>query len=290
MKEFIKKVPTSSIILTIFAVVLVIWGIQQLSVTKSGAIFKDAVNVESSEYNNENEGGYICVNGKVNVNKAPVDSLTGITADGVILKRVVEMYQYTISDSDTVVKEYLPYQEQNIEGKSGESYENPLFPEDLTSAVIVSDASVGEYKLGNQFLSALETAENTYISKGCVFVDYEGELPEFENNHGIKSAEGCYTNQKSDTPEIGDLRIVYQYMPKENLPEIAFFGVQKDGFIGAEGEGYMSDTMKTAEEMKEGIYGDFSNAGKGMFLLALIFEGIAVFGYFRKNKKEGGAV
>lgn len=289
MRNFIKKVPTSSIVLMILVVLFTSWGIYQFSLSKGSSIFTDAVVPEDGHYLSENEGKYVCISGKPVSQGKITDPLTGVTVEGLILRRNVYMYQYEI-ENDTVMKEYLPYQQENIEGDGGEKYENPEFPEDLDNAVIIGDAVVGEYRVNKRFLSELNSEsfsdEDAYVFKGI-------KLPVFDNKYGLKPTTEGYKNQTKEKPQIGDIKIVYDYLPSENVEDITFFGIQKDGYIGTDSKNdicYMSGNSENPIETANLAFSEHAETAKGMLVIAAILAASSIIIYFSKNKKQNGGI
>ncbi len=290
VKNFIKKVPTASIVLVIIAAFFLISGICQQRLSKGADYFTDAIDVENCEYKTENDGKYVCISGTPKMDKASVDPVTGVTAKGFLLCRKVEMYQYILED-DAVYKRFSTVQEKNIKGRNGEKYENPAFPEELSSAVILGEASMGEFKLGQRYLRTLAEADKGYLTGDYSFVDVK-ELPYYKNDKGFKTIAGkYYTNSNSSEWKIGDIRISYTYLPEDSFKNLTVFGMQKNGYIGDgddESTGYITDTLTSSREISDSLFSQSSSAAQGLFILTGILTAAAVIVYFVRNKKKGG--
>lgn len=292
MRDFIKKIPTSSIVLTILAVLLAVWGGYQLTLSRGADVYRNAVKIENGQYLSENEGKYVCVSGKPVMSDDLEDALTGVKTDGFVLKRNVEMYQYYI-ESDTVQTDYFTYQRQNIQGDGGEEYNNPVFPEELQSVEIIGDVSLGGYKINQRYLYTL--AGGTGFFGGTDFMtQMKGEFPEFENSFGLKPTKNGYSNGSAE-PKVGDIRITYEYIPADRLNSLALFGVQKNGFIGTDSENdrcYMAYSVQDMEKEIDEAYGSYGSAANGMFIIMSVLLIAAVLIFFSKNRKlnGGGAV
>lgn len=285
VKDFIKKVPTSSIVLLIVAVFFASWGIYQMSLYKPSELIENAVQPAKGEYLSENEGKYVCVSGKPVLTKAPSDPLTGVEAKGLLLVRTAEMYQYVIQ-SDTVVKKFSPIQQENILGDGGEEYDNPAFPEKLQSAVFIGEAKLGGFEIAQKFLAGM--GENSqFLTKEHKYKEVNS-LPE-TNSNNLSVKGGYYTDGNPDSPQIGDIRIRYSYLPASSFDMLTLFGIQKNGAIGTddnEEKNFMSDTLKNKDEISDSIFKGYRNTAIVMFFITGGLVSAAAAVYFVKNRKK----
>lgn len=287
MKEFIKKLPTVSIIFLIFAIISFIWGADQFRVSKENSSIS-IVSVDENSDLTENEGKNVCTSGKPVVVSNPVDTLTGVSADGYVLVRTVEMYQYNIQN-DTVYKMFLEYQNDNIEGKNGELYENPVFPDNIKNAVFFADAKLENtgIRISESYLDAL------YNKESMVSDAVSCEKLENITVQGYKDCgDGYFTKADSQNWQIGDIRITYKYIPADSIESITICGMMKNGSITPENAAVscVCDSVKSAQDIQSLIKGDYDTAAKGLVFFGVVEVLIAVAAYFisasKQNKKE----
>lgn len=290
MKKTLGKIPAPTLVLSVLSVMFIILGF----IYSKGANYSDtiteAVNITDGIMDPSLEGQFVCVSGKPELKKAPVDPLTGVKADCFALVRTVEMYQYYIGSDDEVYKKYIPYQQENIKGKHGEEHINPEFPSDLLSSVTAGEVYIGDYQIGEEFLAAVNS-DYTYFTK-----DYDEycpvNLPAFKNSYGFRSTEdGYYTNEKDGNAELGDLRISYSYLRASDIGEMTVFGILRDGKIIQSEDmcGVMTDKITDPEEMTALIKGDSIDNPLGMWFTATVLMIIAavIFIVRRKNERKG---
>ena len=143
------KLPGGTWFFGILAIICILWGGYKFPQENGDAIVKNAVAVENGVTSASNDGRIIFASGKPVVKENPVDTLNGVSAEGLILIREVEMYQYYIDD-DTVYQDFISDQKKNIGGRGGETYENPDFPDKYCSAVIGGEVYIdgGNLRIG----------------------------------------------------------------------------------------------------------------------------------------------
>lgn len=286
-------IPTATIILFIVAIMLAVWGGYQSKVADSADFIDNAVFVQGGASNSENDGKYVCVPGKLTVNKAPSDPLTGISANGIALVRDVEMYQYFIKD-DMVYKHFSSAQEKNIVGDKGERFNNPVFPADYSQSVFLAETAIngGELIVGSQYINELTLYNNmtqkTFERVDVNLSDYADKLP------GFKLVDGYFCNGDLDNPKIGDLRIKYTYIPAENVGEVTLFGIQKNSIVGGvdEGKSYIVASATDVAGLKESLYKSHEDTASGLtgaaFICAVV--GVIILAVrIKKIKKEEGS-
>lgn len=290
MKDFIRKVPTSSIVLVILTVFFVLWGVYQHSLAKGAEIFDNAVQLSKCEYSSENEGKFVCMNGRPELVKKSADPATGVEADGFVLIRNVEMYQYII-ESDKVIKDFSSAQKENITGDGGEKYENPAFPEELQNAVFIGEAKLGEFEISPKFLVTM-AEENPFMTKEYEYKEIDN-LPDLKGKMNLKVSDGYYTDGDPENPQIGDIRVSYSYLPVSEIDSLTLFGVQQNGAVGtesAEDNSFMSDTLKNKNEISDFLFKEYKDAADGMFIIAGGLIIAAVIVYYCRNKKSRSEV
>lgn len=287
MKKIILKLPTATIVLIILAIFFGIWGADQMIANnRAGEVV--IVAVDDGNALSENEGENILTTGKLSVLEAPVDNKTGVTVDGLVLVRTVEMYQYYTFD-DSVYRGFSAIQRDDIEGEKGEKYINPDFPDECKNALFFSNATIGNGGLvvDESLLEALyrksSLVENSVDKVDIENLEIEGFKP---------CGEGYYTstNANADDWQIGDIRIKYSYIPEDSLNNVTVVGLQQDGKI-IPSESYIScisDSEKTVDDIVSQFTGDYKQGmktcwGIGGVLLAV---GIVIAILKRKVNKE----
>lgn len=287
MKKILGKFPAPSMVLAVLSVMFIILGFVYTKGANYSDTIKEAVNITDGVMDSSLEGKFICVSGKPELKKSPVDPLTGVKADCFALVRTAEMYQYYIGSDDEVYKKYISYQQENIKGKHGELHENPEFPPDLKNAVITGDVFIGDYQIGEEFLAAISSDYKYFTKEYDEY--YPLQLPDFKNEYGLKKTEdGCYSTKKGDTSELGDINISYSYLRAADLEEMTVFGVLRDGKIIQSDDlsGVMTDKITDPEEMTELIKGDSVDNPLGMWFTAAILMIISVVVFFSRRRKE----
>lgn len=288
MKKFsLKTVPTASIILTIIFIMLLIWGFFMNNVSKNAEAYNDVVTVQNGITTQDNEGKYICATGKLTSDSVLTDNLTGVAVEGIMLRRNVDMYQYS-TDGDVVVKKFLSYQEKNIKGRGGEKYENPTFPKDLQSETVYADVSVdgGNFTLSPHYLYSL-TSSYPLMDKQISPVKVPIKT-EIKNTDNFKlQSDGSLSNGDTSNPKIGDIRITYEYLPADAVPSITLIGKQTGSTVGENDEfAIMSDKCSNAQELVKLLVDDSQQTAKSMFIMAFVMLAIAVLVYIIKAKKR----
>lgn len=285
MKEFLRKVPTASINLTLFAVFFIIWSILAGSAPPvDDGILRAVPLTKGSEIPAD---APVYVSGVPEYTGVPADPLTGFSLDCLVLKREVEMYQYYIYD-DTVYKGFSTTPHENITGK--QSYTNPTFPEEISNAVFFSSATLNGMELDNAYLLTLFKAEKPCIEKNYT-VNYEGTLPESDNGLGLKVYESCYQSGDPAVPSIGDIRVTYRYIPKDAVPGVTVFCHVEDGKLLHDdtAETLITDMDVTPERAYEEFLPQQDDPAPGLLLMAGILLVVAVIVYRKENKGKTGA-
>lgn len=286
MKKFFKTLPNVTIILLVFSFISFIWGSDQKRLSGN---FRNLEIVDLSESGNiaDAEGKTVFVADTLKLEEYPKDTEMGVTAEGYVLIRTVEMYQYILTN-DSVYKEFASYKGRNIEGRNREKYINPEFNCEVSSAVFFGKA-VLENKgvvLNESYLNAFHTGDYTKVETVKTY-----PLDNLNLNGYKNCGEGYYTKANPDKWEIGDIRIKYTYIPESELKEISIFGVVKDGNIVPEDAPFaaVSNATQTVDGMlTANASTDHSSAANGLFVMGIIEIGIAVIAYvvsFIRKKK-----
>lgn len=282
------KLPKLTFFFGVLAIIIFIWACAEIPKESEGKFIDSAVEVENGAVLPENEGATVFVSGKPALIKAPVDEMTGVTADGFILVRNVEMYQYYIED-DAVYKDFIDHQVMNIEGRSGEKYDNYAFPDGLENAVILGEAGIegGELKIGEDYLYTLSDSYR-YFSSSHDTIPVEN-LPSVA---GFTLRDGYYYSGSPSDYELGDIRIKYEYLPVDSLREITLLGRQNGDTIGGTEnteDACMTDSICDKTGFAEAIGVRKTGLSKKLFITAAIFAAVAVAAYFIIRGKRGKA-
>ena len=202
-------------IILFFASFILLWWNEGNSVRliqKEDFINKNAIVINSSTINRNNDMKLIATNGRVYSDENLSDSL--VTVDKALnLARTVEMYQWVEKKqtkeqraSDGGITKTITYSyekkwdktEHNSDGYKKSGYSNPKFTfksKDLTA----NEAKMGEFKLNrNQILriGGYRNIENLEPMENFKIID----------NYYYKGNDYSF-------PEVGDIRISYKYVP-----------------------------------------------------------------------------
>ena len=214
------------LILFLLSFVILWWneGNNVAQIYKANFMAKNAVEISADQINRENDDKLIQVSGKALTNAALTDNIITIP-NAFALKRTVEMYQWE-EDVDTESKDELGggttetktytykkvWSETPIDSddfkKTG--YNNPKFP--IVSEEYYAPAgTLGEFKLTTKQANAMsEYSEFTDLPQRLEYKVYEGTY---------------YKGYNPQSPNIGDIRISYEYVPSG--VNISIIGKQK---------------------------------------------------------------
>lgn len=272
MDKILERVPKITIIFGILAVIFFVWGTDQGKIANS--IQLDLTKVDSCEIIPENEGIPILVNGRINVVNAPVDRATGITCNGLLLVRNVEMYQYYIS-GDEVYKGFKGYQVSDISGKHKEKYNNPDFPEDFKREIYIATATIGDngMVIDENYLSA--------IYKGASFIESPAEAKILDNIDlpgFVSCGDGYYTNADPDDFKIGDIRVRYEYIEPQQNQEYTISGVQNGDMITYDEAAFsgIADKVLDVNEYAKSQGTEHTKSRKNFYIAAGALGGIGI--------------
>ncbi len=286
MKKALAKIPASVIILVSLAIVLLLFAAYIKAVNKAdNPSFPEVTVITDGNTSADNDGKMIFAVGKPVTAKPARDDFSGVTSPGFILRRTVEMYQYT-TDGQSVYTEFRDKQISNIRG-SGAEYDNPVFPENLTNAYFFGEATLG----GNLKLS--ESTLYTIAEAYCEFRDFS-EYKKFDNSLGIKPGNGSYYIGKDpENPEIGDVRITYSYLPSDFEYKFTLIGKQENmTFCAADDEAnsIILHEEITPEQYYYELAGKPDDTARGLVIAAVILLIIAAVVFtvkYFKNSKGG---
>lgn len=281
MKKLFSKLPTATVVLLVISIIFFVWGGYQNKLSNAVENTLDVVPYSEQESSPDKN---VLVNDTLSLVNAPVDPLTNISAsEGYVLVRSVEMYQYFI-ESDTVYMQFFSSQQQNISGLNGEEYINPVFPDTIKNTVFLGDVKLKSTGLDLAPEYVLTFASDTVANRLYKYFDADYSLESLVIERGLPIEGytlwdiGYYTGD-TESPQIGDLRVVYYYLPCDSVKELTLIGkVNGNTFGGAEendGE-VMTDKTISVDGMKEVFYGDYGSTAKAMLVIALVCLIIAI--------------
>ena len=233
---------------------------------------KNYVDVSISPIDSANEGKLVALTGKMTIeDSALVDEVFNVEIKSAKLKRVVEMYQWTETQSEEEGKTTYSYEKKWSEGRIDSSEFNESAKHSNPSIEFEStEYKANNIKLGDFSLSSKQI--NQLPASDALRLDSEKTYKEGYTVNGL-----YLTNAKSmDNPEIGDIRIKFLYA---NYEDISILAVQKgNSFVD-----YISKVGKHTNKVLTGTYdgkGIITNIEEGNnFLkwLLRIVGAIAIF-------------
>lgn len=209
---------------------------------------KNYIQVKSDTINEKNEGKLVATKGKLDLNEASelVDSKFGISAKAAKMVRTVEMYQWKeeceTDDNDKKNCSYEKSWESTIidssEFEEG-NHDNPSNMPYDTEVFLASNVRMGAYLLPDELVRQLS----------CDKKKNNGDLVSQYNNsvESIKVDGNYLTDVKDNSPEIGNIRISYQYIDSGSVSVLA---VQTDDTF----EAYTSKNGKDVYKILKGNY------------------------------------
>ncbi len=286
MRGFVKKIPTAALILLILGVFFLIWGTYQNIPGGNKSSVLNAPLITKNDLTADTSGGVI-VSGTPEILSKPTDPLTGVTADGLVLVRTVEMYQYVI-ENDEIFMQFSEKQEENIKGRNGEKYTNPSFPEELRSAVFTGKAAINGVTLGDGCYFALTEDIGCFDTEN-IFIRYT-DLKEYKNDMELLPREdGTYSNSVKGERNVGDIRVSYTYLPVNADDVYTFFGNINGGILGDKDGVFVFGGELTAEEIYEKAFAEHDNTSSGLYLFgaaALVIAAVLTAVSVKNNKKR----
>ena len=240
----------------------------------------DVVAADFEHVNPSYEGKLVGVSGKLTAEGTLSDDLIGVGRRTVMLRRVVETYQWFQSCDDAC--EYVKtWHEGLIDSKDfGANHVNPTEQKYESQDFIASDQKFGAYTLPKVLIQKL--SYDTTLGPDEISEVYHGDLKVF-NEYLTNSID-------PSNPAIGDFRISYQYVKDKTITVIA----QQKGDSFAE---FRSSSKETFFEVDEGsetaeeFINRFAQNNKGVnWILAgigvilIIFGGALVYNSLKGKK------
>ena len=205
--------------------IAVLWSNEGRTVKTQKAINyakKNYIDVSSAKINSANDGKIVATKGKMSIEEAtvPSDPVFGISIKSAKLVRNVEMYQWKETcETDNNDKKNCTYEkvweDDLIDStefeKSG--YTNPSDMPYENETVIAENVKLGEYILPEELIDSLKC--NRKVGADILAKDYQNTVD------GVKAVDRYLTTQKGEEPEIGDIRVSFEYLTEENVSVMA---------------------------------------------------------------------
>jgi hypothetical protein len=183
------------------------------------------VEVSGARVDPVNEGRRVRVSGNLEVASAPRDAELGIHAQGAVLLRKVEMYQWLENCSGDDCRYATDWSERPVDSRRfrhPEAHDNPS-PRLTSAKVAGAGLKVGAYAVGADLVAAQVA--------GAEFPVRVAELPPNLAASFADAGGALYAGGDPAHPKVGELRISYRVVP---LGPVALSGVQREGKLAAE--------------------------------------------------------
>lgn len=179
----------------------------------------DYVQTDATNIDDANNGKLVHFSGMAEAQGKREDEQLKIKAEGLVLKRTVEMYQWR-EETSTKTKKKLGGKEEKTttytytknwkEGrtdsskfKKSEEYQNPSIPLE-SSKWVASPVTVGSYRLPGELVGKITTFTALPIGK-------DQDLPKKIADRELKrEGNKLYLAKNPNSPKLGDVRISYQ--------------------------------------------------------------------------------
>ncbi len=181
----------------------------------SGAV----VSVKSDKVDSGNEGKLIHVTGKADTDGTLADSVFGVSANALKLKRVVEMYQWKESSKSESKKKVgggkktvttytysKDWSERAISSgsfKKPDGHQNPGSMPYESTETIAEDVTFGAFKLSSSLVSKINNFE-------ALSVGQDMPLPEPLKDTVKPNNGGFYIGASPASPQVGDVRVKFE--------------------------------------------------------------------------------
>ena len=281
------KIPKFTVVFLIIALLFLVMAGINVKNSDTKEIIGDVKTIEKDTLTDSLDNEEIIISGTPEIRNYPVDDYSGITAEGYILVRTVEMCQYYITESDNVKSDYFEVQHENVIGNGGEEYKNPVFPEDLQSTVIIGDVYIGNIKLGADYLYTL-TGDYEYFSQKHNLSSLPDAPSSILDGKYNLNSDGWYVSGDYPSYEIGDIRIKYSYLPENSLDKLTVTGTLNGDTLGGESnyeKAVMVDDLLTADEVASLVSKGSSNIFVACIFMAVLNVIAALVAFLIRNKK-----
>ena len=229
----------------------VLWYNEGRTVKTQSAIneaSKKYTDVSSEKIDEKYEGKLVATKGKINTSESTQlkDDKFGINVQAAKLTRTVEMYQWKeeceTDDNDKKNCKYEKVWEDSVIDsteftQAGHTNPNTLPYENET--YIADNVKIGAYTLPEELIR--KVSNNKKKSTEELTEEYNKSI------EGLNVVDNYLTNVKENTPEIGDIRISYQYLTDQTVSVLA---VQTNNTF----EAFTSKKGKDIYEIRTGNY------------------------------------
>ncbi len=223
--------------------IILLWWNESRSVNQAAALNEMStkiVTLPDSIYHPEHENKPVLVQGEVKPISQVVDPLFDVKSDGLVLRRLVEMYQWKENTSSkteeklggatetittyTYVKEWSSSSIGSSSFKHPQEHHNPSM--NYKSETFMTDANIGAYYLSKNMVGKIG-ASRSYnglssmpkkigMATNHMSFLYIGQLPQNQGivdlNNSLKIGVSNVVSSPQN-PRVGDVKILYTYAP-----------------------------------------------------------------------------
>lgn len=249
-------------ILILIGIVLLWWneGNNVKNLKTTAEMDKSLVEVSSNKVDSKNEGKLIATSGKIENTEELVDSTFQVKIVTPKMRRIVEVYQWeedsnTDEDGNTTYQYQKVWKDEIIDStdfhQSG--HDNPKQMQYQNEVYKSNNVKVGAFTLSPNQIDRLSTNGN-----------YNSFNEETVSQLGLKiDTDYLTTSTDIDNPQIGDIRISFEY---NNSTDISVLAVQKGNSFGD----FVSKAGKTINKVVDGTH-------SGTEMINSIKEGNKIF-------------
>ena len=208
------------LIFVLLAVVLLFWNARQsMNICKTIREGTEAVlSVPADSVNPANQGKLVHVNGRAITEATLNDSVFGVAAQALLLRREVEMYQWEEKKSSDATREYSTVWADHLVNSSSfenaSGHENPAFMPYQTVEHIADKVTLGAFTLPASVIRTISETEPVPVSNNLSLPeDLAGRVHQYDG--------GLYIGENPDSPQIGDMQIRFVIVPQEEITVLA---------------------------------------------------------------------
>ena len=234
----------AGIIFVLIGIVLLWWneGNNVRNLKTTAELSKNVIDVSSSSVDSKNEGKLIATNGELINEEELTDSTFGVTIKTPKMERVVEVYQWkedsdTDDDGNTTYRYEKTWDSDLIDSsnfhQSGHS--NPTSKPYENEEYYAKNVKVGAFSLAPDQIESLSTNAN--------YRDFKPDV--ISKLHLSISGDYITTSKNVESPEIGDVRILFVYNDSTTISVLA---VQS----GNSFKDFVSSSNKTVNRVMDG--------------------------------------
>lgn len=212
---------------------------------------KNYTDVSSTKIDKKYEGKLVATKGKIDLSEANslTDSIFGINVKAAKLVRTVEIYQWeescTTDDNDKKNCTYEKvWKDSLIDSSEFETsgHDNPTSVQYESETSIADNVKLGAFYLPEELINSLST--NKKKNNNNLTEEYKNTI------EGITISGNYLTNVKDNNPEIGNIRISFNYLDEETVSVMA---VQN-------GDTFEAFTSKKGKDVYKIMKGNYTGA------------------------------